>query len=396
MGDLFEIDNTLSFNTDVLTEGEEYDYVTRTSRNQGILRNTGFVNLSNINPAGNWSLGLLQMDFFYRRKPWYAGQFVRKVIPKFEIKDKCILFFSTLLNTQKPALLQVLVRHVDETFRNLKVNIPVQPSGKIDFEFIESFIAELQAQRIAELQAYLTATGLKDYTLTDEECKVLENYKDLEFTGFSIPKIFDVRNTGNILSEEIVENSGTTPYLCASSDNNAVSSYISYNENRIDSGNCIFIGGKTFEVTYQEKDFYSNDSHNLILRLLDDKQRTKNVHLYLATCVRKSLKHKYSWGNSVSSTKIKKDVVSLPAHNGKVNYNLMEILISAIQKLVIKDVVLYADQNIKVTKNIINQSPYKFEGNSDYPLAADSEEHYGYYNDASPKQRYKDNDTHID
>ena len=30
-------------------------------------------------------------------------------------------------------------------------------------------IAELEAQRIAELEAYLLATGLKDYTLTAEE-----------------------------------------------------------------------------------------------------------------------------------------------------------------------------------------------------------------------------------
>ena len=82
LGDLFEIQNTLSFNKDSLTVGSEYDYVTRTSQNQGILQETGFVNQENINSAGIWSLGLLQMDFFYRERPWYAGQFIRKIIPK--------------------------------------------------------------------------------------------------------------------------------------------------------------------------------------------------------------------------------------------------------------------------------------------------------------------------
>lgn len=78
---MFEIKSTSSFNTDRLTEGDDYDYITRTSQNQGILRNTGFVNKKNVNPAGTWSLGLLQMDFFYREKPWYAGQFIiRKTI----------------------------------------------------------------------------------------------------------------------------------------------------------------------------------------------------------------------------------------------------------------------------------------------------------------------------
>lgn len=45
----------------------------------------------------------------------------------------------------------------------------------------------------------------------------------------------------------------------------------------MDKGNCIFIGGKTFVVTYQEKDFFSNDSHNLTLRL---KEESKGVRIF--------------------------------------------------------------------------------------------------------------------
>jgi hypothetical protein len=106
----------LSFNKDKLTIGTEYDYVTRTSQNQGILQTTGFVNKENINNSGNWSLGLLQMDFFYRHKPWYAGQFVRKITPKFKLNEKSILFFTILLNKQKRKLLTVLVRDIDKLF----------------------------------------------------------------------------------------------------------------------------------------------------------------------------------------------------------------------------------------------------------------------------------------
>lgn len=69
---------------DKIIDGTEYDYVTRTSLNRGILCTTGFVNSENINSAVTWSLGLLQMDFFYREKPWHAGQFVRKIIPKID------------------------------------------------------------------------------------------------------------------------------------------------------------------------------------------------------------------------------------------------------------------------------------------------------------------------
>lgn len=357
LGDLFEIENTFSFNKDALTPGNDYDYVTRTSQNQGILQSTGFVNYENINDAGTWSLGLLQMDFFYRKRQWYAGQFVRKIVPKISLSDSSISFFSTILNKQKQVLLSVLVRDVDEVFRNITCLLPTREC-EIDFEFMERFIAELNAQRLAELNAYLSITGLKDYTLTPEEeqaVKDLEEGKD-EWREFDVTRVFEVRNAGNILASEIVEGSGDTPYLCASRENNAVSSYITYREELITEGNCIFIGGKTFVVTYQERDFFSNDSHNLTLRLYASEHQTKSKQLYLATCVDKSLRYKYSWGDSVSNRKIQRDKIYLPSVNGEVDFSKMETLISAIQKLVIKDVVLYADREIEATKNVIDKT----------------------------------------
>lgn len=160
LGKLFDIQNTLSFNTDRLTNGEEYDYITRTSFNQGILQATGFVNQENINPAGTWSLGLLQMDFFYRNRPWYAGQFVRKIVPKIKISERSKLFFQTILNMQKSVLLQVLVRNVDETFRKTEVQLPQTEEGEIDFEYIEQLVAAVQKIVIADVAKY-TARNLE-------------------------------------------------------------------------------------------------------------------------------------------------------------------------------------------------------------------------------------------
>lgn len=237
------------------------------------------------------------------------------------------------------------------------IQLPAR-NGEIDYEFMDRFIAELKARRIAELKAYLTITGLEDYTLTPEEEQAIKDFEagNVKWGEFDVIKIFDVRNAGNILANEIVEGSGSTPYLCASRENNAVSSYISYREDLLTEGNCIFIGGKTFVVTYQECDFFSNDSHNLTLRLYDSEHRTKLKQLYLATCVNKSLGHKYSWGNSVSNRKIQKDKIMLPCINRQVDFSKMETFISAVQKLVIKDVVLYADREIEATRQVVDQS----------------------------------------
>ena len=68
------------------------------------------------------------------------------------------------------------------------------------------------------------------------------------------------------------------------------------------------------------------------------------------------LKHLYSWGDSISNKKIQKDVIQLPSKNGEPDYSSMETFISAIQKLVIKDVVLYADRKIGATKKLISNN----------------------------------------
>ena len=225
--------------------------------------------------------------------------------------------------------------------KNIQFNLPISKNGKIDFEFMENFIADLETERIKKLEDYLIANGFDNYTLTAKEKQILKDFKNQKFREFNVIDIFEIENTKNILSRDIIENSGKTPYLCASTENNAISSYISYDEKYLDKGNCVFIGGKTFVVTYQEKDFYSNDSHNLALYFKNN--ITKLNQLFLVTCINKSLGHKYSWGNSISKAKIQSDKVSLPIKENQPNYELMETLISAIQKLVIKDVVLYVN-----------------------------------------------------
>ncbi|KAA6508014.1 restriction endonuclease subunit S [Helicobacter pylori] len=167
LGDLFEIEKTLSFNKDALTQGEDYDYITRTSQNQGVLQTTGFVNAENLNPPFTWSLGLLQMDFFYRKKSWYAGQFMRKITPKAEIKNKInsrtAHYFTTLLNALKRPLLSVLVRDIDKTFREQKIQLPLKPTAKtqtledIDFNFMRTLINALMKQTIQGVAEYCSA-----------------------------------------------------------------------------------------------------------------------------------------------------------------------------------------------------------------------------------------------
>ena len=162
---------------------------------------------------------------------------------------RCLLWIITAWQKQIPNL--GYARHW-KIAKNCIVELPTK-DGEIDFDFMESFVAELEAQRVAELEAqrvaeleaYLSVTGLKDTHLSFEEEQALLNFNKITFDEYKLTDVFDIKNAGNILSKDIVENSGKTPYLCASSENNAVSSYISYKDELKTKGNCIFIPANT-------------------------------------------------------------------------------------------------------------------------------------------------------
>lgn len=270
-----------------------------------------------------------------------------KVLIPFTNNEKVLLFIFSIWKKQIPDL--GYSRHW-KIAKNCILQLPVK-NGKMDFKFMEDFVAKLEMGCMTGLDIYLKTRGFYNCKLSSEEKKALDDYlnSDIKEYNFNLPDIFKVKNTHNILLRDIVEDSGTTPYLCASTENNAVSTYISYDENYLEKGNCIFIGGKTFVVTYQEKDFYSNDSHNLALYLKKSRPVRTNM-LYLAACIYKGLSDKYSWGDSVSKTKIKIDKICLPIKNGKPDFKFMKTFISAVQKLVIKDVVMYITQKFMLPK----------------------------------------------
>ncbi|AQM21092.1 restriction endonuclease subunit S [Vibrio anguillarum] len=357
VSDLFSVNTSKKrFDANKVTispDKEGYPYIVRQSTNNG---RRGYIQESPeyLNENNTIAFGQDTATMFYQNEPYFTGDKIKILKPKFkEFNQDNAQFFLTAMEKSFSSFSWGSSSFNVKIIENQTLKIPVK-DGKPDFDFMGSFIAELEAERIAELEAYLEVTGLSDCKLTEDEQKALDNYGSLTFEDFSITDVFDIKNTKNILSRDITPNSGTVPYLCASADDNAISSYISYDKRLLDKGDCIFIGGKTFVVTYQEYDFFSNDSHNLALTLKNNDYRSKLSQIYLSTCVRKSLSHKYSWGDSISNRKIQKDNIRLPSARKKVDYSSMELLISAIQKIVIKDVVVYADKKIQAHKEVIH------------------------------------------
>ena len=65
-----------------------------------------------------------------------------------------------------------------QIYKNMEIILPTQ-NWKIAFEYMEDYIRFLEAERIEELEAYLLATWLKDYNLTEKEQKALDRFEEM-------------------------------------------------------------------------------------------------------------------------------------------------------------------------------------------------------------------------
>jgi uncharacterized protein YdbL (DUF1318 family) len=308
---------------------------------------------------------ILENDNLDAESAMYVVAMLRKNNEKYDYNNK--ISKGRLAETVLP---YPVIVHPDADHEYTVDDIDWQYMHDYITELEHEHITELEQERITELDAYLQATGLNDYELTEDDKKILslstertsdedgtledDSEDEVRFGEFDITKIFTVKNTKCIMQKQIVPNSGDIPYVTAGDSNNAVSTYIDCPIEWTDVGNCVFIGGKTLVITYQEKDFCSNDSHNLALYLNNEEYRNGYVYRYMVGALKSALSHKYYWGDSISRKKIQNDKMLLPIKSdGTPDFDYMERYIRAIEKVVIADVVKYKDKVIEETRKVV-------------------------------------------
>lgn len=122
-------------------DGEiSYDYITRTAENQGICDTTGFISNLGIQPAGSFSLGLMQKIFFYRKREWYAGQFVKVVECIDSVPEDAKIYLQTVLNGLTPKLSSYLVRDIEKVFLDSDLLLPLKEDNSVDYAWMSSYV----------------------------------------------------------------------------------------------------------------------------------------------------------------------------------------------------------------------------------------------------------------
>lgn len=163
LGDLFDIKGNPQLNKSsfIFNEQGEYPYFTRTVMNNGIAGYVDYLDEEHKISGNCIAIGMMGMMFFYMEKDFYAGQFTKRAIPRtFTLTPRIATYFISLMNRNQQTFQNVLVRNFEREFKKTTIKLPIK-NGEIDFEFMESLIGEIEAKRIAPLEAYVTKHKIK-------------------------------------------------------------------------------------------------------------------------------------------------------------------------------------------------------------------------------------------
>ena len=238
--------------------------------------------------------------------------------------------------------------------RNI-IFLPQTSDGKIDFDFMESFIAELEVERVAELEvervaelsAYLTVSGLDNYELSNDEEDALKNFQSLKWDTYNLEKLFGKATRGKRLKGDD-RIAGTLPFVTAGEASEGISAYIS-NDVEVFEKNTTTIDmfGSAKYRNYK----YGADDHVAVVHT--EAVPMKAAIFVTSACHKAAHTGKFDYGHNFYAKDADALDIQLPTKDGKPDYDTMTALISAVQKLVIKDVVLYADRKIEGTRQML-------------------------------------------
>ncbi len=220
---------------------------------------------------------------------------------------------------------------------------------------MESFVSELESQRVAELEvqrvneleAYLQAAGLKDHELSAEEKDALAHFQYVDWGRFNLKTLFGSSTRGKRLkgADRVP---GNLPFVTAGETDEGISAYI---------GNSVTVFPKNtttidmFGSAKYRNYAYGADDHIAVVHTDD---LPKFAALFVTASAHKAAHTgKFDYSRNFYAKDADELNIMLPISGNSPNYTFMESFISAIQKLVIKDVVLYADKKIAAARAVV-------------------------------------------
>ena len=331
--------------------------------------NTGVINYIS-NPVASFPKNAITIDIFgntfYRDYAFGAGDDTGVYWnDRIEYSRGVMLFFAVAMQKALIGKFSYGKKLRSSQSLKFKMMLPIN-NGEIDFDFMEFFIAELEAQRIAELSAYLKVSGFDNCELSDEELKALRRFAELDnddWGTYTVGNLFEKVATKKLpyKAKELPKqptDDYVLPCLTSSFQNQGLNYYAPKAGATVIS-NVISLPSNSdvYRDYYQSRDFtVLSDSYAIQWNLAENKP-TPNQYLFMVMCINKVTDLPiYSYKNKLGGWNVvKHKEIRLPEKDGKIDFAFMDTFISAIKKLSIKDVVKYSDAKISATKQVVKK-----------------------------------------
>lgn len=182
---------------------------------------------------------------------------------------------------------------------------------------------------------------------TADELSALDKFNSINWKKFNLETLFGKSTRGKRLKGDD-RIGGNLPFVTAGETDEGISAFIS-NDVEIFSSNTTTID--MFGSAKYRNYNYGADDHIAVVH-------TENLSKYAAifvtsACHKSAHNGDFSYSRNFYAKDADKLYISLPVKNEQPDYELMSTLISAMQKLVIADVVKFSDEKIKATKQVV-------------------------------------------
>ena len=300
-----------------------------------------------------------------------------------DISKEAKLFIMTSINKATNGLYSYSNQYRMKAFDNTIIKLPVTSSGEIDWQYMQERIAELEQERIAELEHYLVASGLNDYELTEEDKSILatelfngddatelpsENSCRKEARKFRVGDLFEVLKITNKLSKLKLSNDGKFPVYSSDTANNGIIGFTDTPNYMCSEDVPVYItfGDHTRSFNIVRKSFSVLDNVKI---LRPQFVAEDEILIYIITKWKKTIpdlgysRHWKIAKDCVLFLPIQTDTANNPIIDPKNTYHpegyipdwsFMEKYIRAVEKVVIKDVVDWKDEEIKKAKELVS------------------------------------------
>ncbi|WP_212894437.1 restriction endonuclease subunit S [Helicobacter pylori] len=253
---------------------------------------------------------------------------------------------------------------------NFKIQLPLKPTANtqtlkdIDFNFMEKFIAELEQCRLAELEAYLKATGLSNTTLSSDEENALNLFNGknsggntpcgLTWQSFKLGDLFEIYTGRDIIIGQTQQ--GDIPLVSHQHENNGITKTIKeiYNRTIFNYKQTIALADRgVFLATTQNKDFHIGTRVKALV--FKNGEQDKKTRLFFTICINKNQIMFLDYSSNATN-KLPNLTISLPTNqHGEIDFHFMRTFINALMKQTIQGVVQYSSAKIQATKEAISQ-----------------------------------------